>query len=383
MVLLNGIHHRGPVRRLFPDDGEDQSPSKRSRTSVVCPHAGMITLFVVIIAVLELVWMRLWLPSAWPVAPIIAAPKALQTHDALLARLDERLNTVRLPRSRSASLSNAAQALDGLQRLEAATAPGAVTGNAISLRGVDSKADVYGGAVAQGEWVCTMAGNYGVQLRLPLSSLNDEYCDCADGSDEPGTSACAGVAERARFHCRGMVLAASRIDDGVCDCCDGTDERGDICPNDCAALDAAAAAKQARLKNGRRFRTAMEEKVRRQPALLAAAGGHGAAYGALSGICVRSDSSEYTYEVCLYKGGARQTPKHGGSRFSLGRHWSWESGDNTGDARGVFLGGDRCGSVERSLHVQFVCAPGEDRLGRVQEVQTCQYEVSLETAAAC
>ncbi|XP_037069684.1 SCO-spondin-like [Pollicipes pollicipes] len=67
------------------------------------------------------------------------------------------------------------------------------------------------------EFTCLRSGE-----QLPRARVNDDYCDCADGTDEPGTAACAnGV-----FHCRGRDLPASRVGDGVCDCCDGSDEAG-------------------------------------------------------------------------------------------------------------------------------------------------------------
>ena len=121
-----------------------------------------------------------------------------------------------------------------------------------------------------GEFVC-----FDGKQRIPLSQVNDDYCDCADGSDEPGTPACSGVAVH-RFACGwgplkpadnvgpGMsgavpdppkgyaklmignaaanngrrsgsvpvygvtrplrLLPLSQVDDGVCDCCDGSDE---------------------------------------------------------------------------------------------------------------------------------------------------------------
>jgi len=84
------------------------------------------------------------------------------------------------------------------------------------------------------------------QQLLPVSAINDEFCDCSDGSDEPGTSACAGQ-QQTLFYCKNersdtKLIYTSRVNDGICDCCDGSDEwraaqassfaRG-VCPNTC------------------------------------------------------------------------------------------------------------------------------------------------------
>ncbi|KAL4592912.1 hypothetical protein LXL04_005919 [Taraxacum kok-saghyz] len=66
--------------------------------------------------------------------------------------------------------------------------------------------------------------------------INDEFCDCVDGTDEPGTS----TSPAAKFYCRisgstPRFLFSSRVNDQICDCCDGSDEYdGSItCPNTC------------------------------------------------------------------------------------------------------------------------------------------------------
>lgn len=81
------------------------------------------------------------------------------------------------------------------------------------------------------------------ELEIKFENVNDEFCDCPDGSDEPSTNACFnGV-----FYCkyqkrhitgrgRDISIPSSRINDKICDCCDGSDEWIDPsikCLNNC------------------------------------------------------------------------------------------------------------------------------------------------------
>lgn len=67
--------------------------------------------------------------------------------------------------------------------------------------------------------------------------MNDNYCDCLEGIDEPLTSACYHT----EFVCkqenaRPKTIDSWVIDDLKCDCCDGMDENNVKCPNTCQSL---------------------------------------------------------------------------------------------------------------------------------------------------
>nr|KAI8750044.1 glucosidase 2 subunit beta-like [Biomphalaria glabrata] len=101
------------------------------------------------------------------------------------------------------------------------------------------KASFYQGGT---EFRCISTGK-----RIPMDHINDDYCDCEDGSDEPGTSAC----NNGLFYCenksyKGNYIMSTRVNDGICDCCDGSDEYdGTIsCENTCEKLFAEIRAQQ-------------------------------------------------------------------------------------------------------------------------------------------
>ncbi|RYC84715.1 hypothetical protein BFJ63_vAg12381 [Fusarium oxysporum f. sp. narcissi] len=105
-------------------------------------------------------------------------------------------------------------------------------------------------------------------IKLSLERVNDNTCDCPDGSDEPGTAACANLDPLSPeqplvgsisgttnttnalpgFWCEnkghiGMYVPFLYVNDGVCDyelCCDGSEEYGGVggvkCENKCAEI---------------------------------------------------------------------------------------------------------------------------------------------------
>jgi len=126
------------------------------------------------------------------------------------------------------------------------------------------KRATYRAAEESEQWSCMIGGKLVV---LPLAKLNDNYCDCDDFSDEPGTDACQG---NGKFFCsevlskpqldedfprhstekwlnnhpptdavnkdrRAKWVWLTAVNDGVCDCCDGSDEStsGAVCEHVC------------------------------------------------------------------------------------------------------------------------------------------------------
>ena len=128
--------------------------------------------------------------------------------------------------------------LGRLAALVAAAAAGAQTEvDGAALVGVDPEDEAYRSLGPGDTFVCLD----GSVVAVPFERLNDGFCDCRDGSDEPGTGVCQG--DGGRFFCpntgfKPERLFASRVNDGFCDCCDGSDEYDSEtrCSNTCAEM---------------------------------------------------------------------------------------------------------------------------------------------------
>eukprot|EP00638_Chattonella_subsalsa_P014908 CAMPEP_0117832990 /NCGR_PEP_ID=MMETSP0949-20121206/10062_1 /TAXON_ID=44440 /ORGANISM="Chattonella subsalsa, Strain CCMP2191" /LENGTH=507 /DNA_ID=CAMNT_0005674581 /DNA_START=47 /DNA_END=1570 /DNA_ORIENTATION=+ len=105
--------------------------------------------------------------------------------------------------------------------------------------------------------------------KIAWEKVNDNFCDCLDGSDEPGTSACV----YGTFYCTnrghiGRYIPSSRVNDGICDCCDGSDEYTKLaaCENQCEVQAAKSRQEQAKrikeLEEGARLKKKNVDEAR-------------------------------------------------------------------------------------------------------------------------
>jgi len=246
-----------------------------------------------------------------------------------------------------------------------------------------------------------------------FDAVNDDYCDCRDGSDEPGTGACSHLAKpsakmAAKFSCSWNItenltasdarlrqLSLSAVNDGICDCCGGEDEyNGEVvCRDTCAEAAAEESLHEKERLEGSKAREAYVEQakgLKGSEQLKDVDGGPDDAFlAAAAAPCVNFDDGDYKYEVCLFSKVTQKNLKSGESTKIGGKgEWAtslWESGQQRKDYTKLIQGGgDQCfaASAPRKAEVLFECGKDPQVLS-IQETQVCVYTVKMKTPAAC
>ncbi|XP_064597293.1 glucosidase 2 subunit beta-like [Liolophura sinensis] len=246
--------------------------------------------------------------------------------------------------------------------------------------------------------------------KVLFSKVNDDYCDCKDSSDEPGTAACSHDTNT-RFYCsfqvsetEPLVISTTRVNDGICDCCDGSDEWGDArvppqskvkdsaqrrfwdvyapCYDLCDELRESKLRRQMMIAEGRRIKQTYIEYGADKPNPNQMYGENGEFYK-LESLCLDYTAGEFEYNICPFQSVHQQVfPK---ASKILGRSPVWVSRGSHGVWQLRLEDGDRdlCpGGVHREVVIEFHCGT-KDEVVQLNEQEKCRYQVLMRTPAVC
>lgn len=248
---------------------------------------------------------------------------------------------------------------------------------------------------------------------IPIESVNDDYCDCSDASDEPGTSACI----HGQFFCSNVgymqkLIPSAWVNDGQCDCCDATDEYNSSikCENTCGVLGEQYRAEQARyqeianqgsairsqykeearqrkeqnsqlLEQYRRELNEKENAIRKLEEEINSDFGPANVFFPLKGKCFSYQDREYTYTLCPFERATQESTT--GMQTELGRWSGWAGPPENLYSRQKYEGGIQCwNGPTRSAVINIACGV-EDKVTMVTEPSKCEYVYDFITPAAC
>ncbi|ESO99166.1 hypothetical protein LOTGIDRAFT_238820 [Lottia gigantea] len=269
------------------------------------------------------------------------------------------------------------------------------------LNGVHRKDEKFYRPDANGSFTCLQD-----KIKIDFSQVNDDFCDCPDSTDEPGTNACP----HSKFYCKyqipneeAVLITGSKVNDGICDCCDGSDEyAGHMVPAIYIILDKIFLKKysvfqtpcQNRCQKGLEVK-AQSERVRRigtklklsyleagKKATVRSAYGPENVFFKLSSQCFTLEKTIYEYKICPFVSVTQvDFPQ---ATFNLGKTPQWLK-QVKGDYSLLMKNGDNrlCPEgVSRSTKIRFFCGLQDLPLS-INEDEKCTYIVKFMTPAAC